>query len=577
MSPISRGASVIGIAPECAASEYDVVVVGSGVGGLTTAVVAAQSGLRVTVVEKTEFFGGTTAYSGGVAWIPAHHHMGEFGVEDSREMALEYLRNVLGNHYEAAKIEAFVDNAPRMLRYMEETTALDFIPVATPDYEPQHGGATRYRGVLAKEFDGRRLGPELKWLRRTRPELTVFGSMQVAGADVVPLRKAFRSIAGFRHTARMVGRHGWQTLRHGRGTRLVSGNALAARLLRSALDAGVVLRRETAARELVIEQGRVTGLMVRSGDRDQVLLARHAVVMASGGFGANAELRQEFLPMADSHVSLQPEDNVGDGVMMGRRAGAELVRTNAANAIFIPTSTSRRSDGSLAKFPHIMIDRYMPGSIAVDTGGRRFVNEGGSYHNFVMAMHRLNLPRVHMVADRSFLRTYGMGLARPFPYPVRRWVKNGYLTEASTLAALAKKICVNAEGLIQTVARFNEHAVRGEDPDFARGQDAHSRYRGDPEHAPNPSLGPILKPPFYAITLFPGDLSTVAGLATDERARVQRADGSVIDGLYAVGLDMNSMTGGLYPGGGASLGPALTFGYIAARDIASAAGQPVTP
>jgi succinate dehydrogenase/fumarate reductase flavoprotein subunit len=550
---------------------FDVVVVGSGVGGMTAAVVAAQHGLEVLVVEKTEFFGGTTAFSGGVAWIPNNHHMAEVGVADSREMTLEYLRNVLGNHYDAAKIEAFVDNAPAMLRYMEANTALDFVPTPTPDYEQQHSGASHYRGVLAREFDGRRLGSYFSYLRRPRSELTVFDSMQVAGADIIPLRKAFRSIKGFSHTTRMVLSYAVQKLRYGRGTRVVSGNALAARLLRSALDANVTLWRETPARKLVIENGRVTGIVVLRDGSEVTIAARHAVMMASGGFGSNEEMRRQFMPLAEHHVSVQPEGNVGDGVRMGVEVGADLVTTNPANAIFIPVSMAQRPDGSWAKFPHIMIDRYMPGSIAVDPAGKRFVNEGASYHNFVMTMHQLGLPKAYMIADRRFLRTYGMGLARPFPYPVRPWVRNGYLAEAPTIGALAEKIGISPKVLEQTVSRFNEHASNGEDPDFARGADVHSRFRGDQENKPNPSLGPILKPPFYAMTMLPGDLSSVAGLNTDERARVLTKAGEVIPGFYALGLDMNSMTKGFYPGGGSSLGPGLTFGYIAARDIAAAA------
>lgn len=549
-------------------SEFDVIVVGSGAGGLSAATVAAAHGLKVLVVEKTKEFGGTTAYSGGVAWIPNNHYMKDAGVEDSRELAETYLRATLGNHYEAEKIEAYLDHAPAMLRWMQANTSVDFVAVGTPDYLPWNPGAASFRGVLAKEYDGAELGSFLNQLRRPIPEFTVFDSMQVAGADIVPLRTAFRTVTGFKHTAKMVLRYGREKLRHGRGARLTSGNALAGRLLRSALDAGVTLWSNAEAVDLVKDGDKVVGLVVVKDGNSIMVKSARGVVLASGGFGSNSEMRRKFMPLAEHHISMQPPGNIGDGVRLGVKAGGELVEDNPSNGIFIPVSWVREKDGTLKRFPHIMIDRYMPGSIAVNDAGKRFVNEADSYQQFVMTMQKLGMPKAYMIADRTFLRKYGMGLARPFPYPVRHWVDNGYLTEARTISELARKIDVDPAALEQTVKTFNANAVRGEDPEFTRGADAHSRYRGDQENKPNPSLAPILKAPFYAIALVPGDLSSVAGLRTDERARVLDRIGNAIPGLYAVGLDMNSMTRGLYPAGGSSLGPALTFGYIAALDIA---------
>lgn len=551
--------------------EFDVIVVGSGAGGLCAAIVAAQQGLKVLVVEKAKVFGGTTALSGGMAWIPDNHHMKAKGVEDSRDQADTYLRAVLGNWYDGARVGAFLDAAPEMLRHMEATTELRFFASPTPDYQPNNPGATNHRGVVAVEYDGSRLGDHLQYLRRPYTEFTVFDTMQVAGADVVPLRKAFRSAAGFKHTTRMLLRHAAQVARHGRGTRLVAGNALAGRLLKSALDAGVTLWRETPALRLTRDDDRVTGLVVRREGREVALTARRGVVLAAGGFGANDELRQKFMPLADHHVSIQPEDNQGDGIQMGIGVGGRLVADNPSNGIYIPVSRVKDENGRERRFPHIMIDRYMPGSIAVDPQGKRFVNEADSYQNFVMTMQSLGLPKVHMIAGHDFLRRYGMGLARPFPYSVKKWIRNGYLIEAQTIAELAGKIGADPATLEATVKRFNDFAARGEDPDFHRGEDAHSRFRGDQENKPNPSVAPVGPGPFYAIALIPGDLSSVAGLATDERARVLDGEDKPVKGLYAVGLDMNSLSRGLYPAGGSSLGPALTFGYIAAKDIIAGA------
>lgn len=556
-------------------TEFDVIVVGSGAGGMSAAIVAAKHGLQVLVVEKSEYFGGTTAYSGGVSWIPNNHHMKTVGIDDSRQRAEEYLRVTLGNHYEPEKISAFLDNAPAMLRYLEANSSLEFMAVPTPDYYPDNAGSNTHRGVLAREFDGSRLGPRLKELRPPRSELMVFDSMQVAGADVIPLRKAFRSVNGFVHAAKLAGKYLVHKVLYGRGARLVSGNALAGRLLHSAMELGIALWNRTPATELVVEGGRVSGLKVMRDGRETVLRARLGVVLASGGFGANEEMRKKFMPLAEHHVSLQPRENVGDGIQMGVKAGGILVEKNPHNAIFSPVSSARRPDGTLAQFPHIMIDRYMPGSIAVDASGRRFVNEGDSYQVFINTMQQRGYTKVHMIADRDFLRRYGMGLARPFPYPVQPWLDNGYLIEGQTIRELAIRIGADPKGLEETVENFNRYAEAGVDPDFHRGRDAHSRYRGDQERKPNPSLGPIIHAPFYAIALQLGDLSSVAGLNTDASARVLNGQGEVISGLYAVGLDMNSMTNGMYPAGGSSLGPALTFGYIAARELVKAAGKPL--
>ncbi|MGV6871930.1 FAD-dependent oxidoreductase [Pseudochelatococcus sp. B33] len=547
---------------------YDMIVVGSGAGGLTAAVTAAQGGLKVLVVEKAPIFGGTTAYSGGVAWIPCNHHMAMLGFSDTREAAADYLKAVLGNFHDERLIGSYLEAAPRMLKHLEETTAVRFAPTALPDYESDLPGATKGRAVVALEFDGARLGPHLHHLRRPLQVMTALFGMQIAGAEVTPLRKAFRSRAGFVHTVKMVLRHGSELLRHGRGTRLVAGNALAGRLLRSALDAGVTLWRDTPALRLLRAGDAVTGLVVRRGGAETELHSRYGVVLASGGFGANETLRQAHFLLAEAHRSLQPAEAQGDGIRMGVEVGAVQAGNNASNGILSPVSVLRHPDGSETLLPHVVIDRYMPGSLAVTPEGQRFVNEAGSYQKFVQAMQAQKLSKVFLISDRRFLRRYGLGMVRPFPYPVGKWIRNGYLFEGRTLAELAERIGVPAAVLAQTVQRFNSFAAKGEDPDFHRGADAHSRFRGDPENQPNPSLAPLLKPPFYAIALHPGDLSTVTGLRTDEKARVLSATGAPIPNLYAAGLDMNAITYGIYPGGGASIGPAMTFGYLAGKTIA---------
>lgn len=550
--------------------ETDVVIIGSGAAGLSAAITARKLGLEALVVEKTGRFGGTTAYSGGAPWIPCNHVMRRIGLSDTREAAQTYLKAVLGEAYDADLVETYLDKAPEMLTFLEEHSEVRFKPFPLPDYESDLPGAAVSRSLLTVEFDGRRLGERLDELRMPLPQLMLFGSMQIEGSDIHPMRHALKTWAGFRHTARVLRRFAFDRLRHGRGTRIVNGNALAARLFHSAIQAGATLWKNAPALELSVENGAVVGAVAqREGERLEVR-ARRGVLLASGGYGASAQMRAKYIPMAQHHHSLQPEGNVGDGVHMGVAAGAFHDPAHAGDCIWTPVSVYRAPDGSLVKYPHIFIDRAMPGCIAVGPDGRRFVNEGTSYQTFVGTMHRRGFSKVHLVAGREFLRTYGMGLARPAPFSAARYVQSGYLVEAPTLQALAVKIGVPPRALQDTVERFNAGAAKGEDPEFGKGADAHSRFRGDQTHRPNPSVGPVGEGPYYALALHPGDLSTVGGLRTNGRAEVLDAAGKPIPGLYAAGLDMNSMMRGRYPGGGSSIGPAMTFGYVAARQMAAA-------
>jgi len=548
--------------------ETDIVVIGSGAAGMTAAITARKLGLEALIVEKTPLFGGTTAYSGGAPWIPCNHVMKQIGLDDSREAADRYLHAVLGEAYRAELVQSYLDNAPQMLQFLERNSQVRFKPFPLPDYESGLPGAARCRSLLTPEFDGRLLGKRLAELRQPLPQLMLFGSMQIEGADIHPMRHALKTWAGFRHTARVMRRFVLDQLRHGRGTRLVNGNALAARLFHSAIDAGVTLWKDTPALELVIENGAVCGVVVERDGQRVTVKARRGVLLATGGFGANEKMRAKHIPTPGHHYSLQPEGNVGDGIRLGLAAGAVHDPVHAGDCIWTPVSVLRKPDGSIVKYPHIFIDRAMPGCIVVDPGGKRFVNEGTSYQTFVATMHERGLTTVHLIANRDFLRKYGLGLARPAPFSERALVEAGYLIEADTLAALAARIGVPARQLETTVSRFNEGALRGEDPDFGKGADAHSKFRGDQTHQPNPSLGPIGDGPYYAVALHPGDLSTVGGLDTNGNAQVLDAGGQPIAGLYASGLDMNSMMRGRYPGGGSSIGPAMTFGYIAARHMA---------
>ena len=349
---------------------------------------------------------------------------------------------------------------------------------------------------------------------------------------------------------------------------MINGNALTATLMRSALDAGAILQNNARVCNLITENGKISGVVVeKNGQRTKIAAAR-GVILASGGFGANKEMRGRYIPMAEHGWSLQPEGCQGDGITMGIAAGGTMNETNPANGIWSPMSAMRDADGELVAYPHLFFDRHSPGSIVVDRSGHRFVSEGFHYQNFVNTMHKKGITEGFLIGDHPFQRKYGMGLARPAPYPLGSFIDSGYLIEADSISELARKLRIDVAALEHTVAEFNRNAVIGKDPEFQRGEDYYSRFMGDASHAPNPSLAPIITPPFYALELRPGDLSTVCGLNGNANAQVVNANGEPIEGLYAAGLDMNSMMRGHYPGGGSSLGPAMTFGYRAAMHIA---------
>lgn len=549
----------------------DVVVVGSGAAGMTAAITAAKAGLSVVLLEATAVFGGTTAFSGGGVWIPANHHQADSGVKDSKDEAKAYLEAVLGNLYDAEKIETYLETAPVMLREMEGSTEVLLTASTIPDYAPGLPGWKTGRCLLTADYDGRRLGRDLDNLRPPIPEMGLFHSMQVSPADAYRLQHWSSSVGEAFWALRRVGRYALDRITGSRGTRLANGNALAGRLLKSARDAGVELINNARARAIQIDGGKVVGIVFERAGREETIAVGRGVVLASGGFGANAELRRKFNPQADAGWSLQPEGSQGDGINMGIAAGGTINKGNAANAIWVPASAMTRADGSLAKFPSLAFDRHCPGSIMVDArNAKRFVDESFHYQNFGETTIEKGITKIWQIADSEAVGKYGLGMVKPKPFSPKPWVKKGYVHEAGTIAELAAKIGLDPAALTKTVSDFNGYADAGKDPDFGRGDNAYSAYMGDATHTPNPALGALRKAPFYALEVRPSDLSSLAGLDTNAKAQVLGGDGQPIPGLYAAGVDSNSIMRGKYPGGGSSLGPAMTFGYIAARHIAEA-------
>lgn len=547
-------------------------MLGAGAAGMTAAIVAAAEGLDVLLIEKAAQVGGTTAISGGMVWVPGNAKTAAAGRPDSIDAGRRYLEQIVRGDHNAAVREAFLANADRMVAYLEARTSVRLQPVLSyPDYYPDLPGATTGGRVLEPvPFDARGLGRNFALLRRPLPEFTLFGGMMVARADLPHFRAVGRSARSTLRVGRLVAAYAWQRLSHDRGTSLVLGNALAARLLDSLLHLRVGLSLGTPVERLLTEGGRVRGVV--AGGRE--ILVRRGVVLATGGFSHDPGLRAALLPVAAGDLSAANPDNTGDGMRLAVAAGGSIERRGEGAAFWTPVSRFVRKDGAPAVFPHTVTDRGKPGVIAVDATGRRFVNEALSYHEFVRAMLRNgNAGRgatAFLICDRTFLHRYGLGAIHPFSRSLRRWTESGYLVEAPTVPALGQALGLDPAQLAETVARYNDGARRGEDPEFGRGGDAYQRYLGDPQHAPNPCVRPIEVAPFYAVRLHPADLGTSAGLTTDAHARVLAADGSAIEGLYACGNDMNSIMNGAYPGPGITLGPALTFGFLAARRMLDA-------
>jgi succinate dehydrogenase/fumarate reductase flavoprotein subunit len=558
----------------------DLLVIGSGAGGLATAVTAAFLGLDVIVAEKDRQFGGTTAWSGGWLWIPRNPLATEAGIVEDIEAPRTYLRHVLGAQYDAALAERFLAEGPRMVAFFRDHTAMQFVDGnAIPDFHAEYpGGATGGRSLCAAPFDGRALGPRIADLRPPLREAAPFGMGIASGEDLRRFMTMTRSLTSFLHVTKRFLRHVYDLALHRRGMHLVNGNALAARLLKSADQLGVQLLAASPAQELIVENGQVRGAVLLVDGKPVRVRARRGVVLAAGGFPHDpARIKAMFAhaPTGTEHVSAAPKTNTGDGLRLGEQAGGHVPTDLTAAGAWAPVSLVPRRGEAPGHFPHL-IERAKPGLIAVRRDGRRFGNEAESYYDFMQALFAAT-PKgepaeAWLIVDHPFIRRYGLGGARPAPVPLAPFLRSGYVRQGNSIAELAAACGIDAAGLEATIAAYNPPAREGRDPQFHRGESAYNRIQGDRDHTPNPCVAPIETSPFYAVRILPGSLGTFAGLATDADARVLDADQAPIPGLYAAGNDMSSMMGGTYPAGGITLGPAMTFGYVAAHH---AAGVPL--
>jgi 3-oxosteroid 1-dehydrogenase len=571
-------------------AEYDLIVIGAGAAGMTAALVAAIEGLRVLLLEHAAQVGGTSARSSGTLWIPR-----------DTAAATVYLDALVGNKAERPLREAFLAHGPAMLGYLEQHAGFSFRPYPHhPDYRQNLRGAVLAgRALESPPFDGRLLGPrfaEVAWPLR---ELMLLGGMMVTRGEAARLVEAWKSPSSLMLGARLVARYAADRLRYRRGTRLVLGNALVARLYKNLLEREVTVWLSTGTRALIGERraesgaapvsgvpvsgatvsgatvsgATVSGATVERAGAAVRVKARFGVVLAGGGFPAAAAWRERWLPPPIPRHTPAAEGCAGETLRLGLEAGGALGPRGLDNALWFPGSIGARPDGTVAVYPHIVLDRAKPGLIAVGAAGARFTDEAASYHEFTRAMYHTSTIPAWLVCDRRFLRRYGLGMVRPMALGVARHVASGYLRRAGSVAELARNIGVDPAGLEASVRRHNEFARSGIDGDFAKGGNAYDQAHGDPSHRPNPCLGPIDAPPFYAVRVEPVPLGTSLGLATDEHARVRDAAGRLVGGLYAVGNDMHSPMGGEYPGAGAQLGPGMTFGYLAALHAAAARSQ----
>jgi 3-oxosteroid 1-dehydrogenase len=545
---------------------FDVVVAGSGAAGMTAALTAAHLGLSVVVIEKTGFFGGSTARSGGGIWAPGNSVLRHAGISDTSEQAAAYLAHVTGGDVPAELRQALIDHGPAMLDLVLARTPLRlaWVPGYSDYYPEGPGGVARGRSIEPVPFDGRALDGELAHLAPPylpAPEGVAITQAEYRWLSLGP-RHPRAVVAGLRVAARAA-----RTRLLGRRM-LTLGQALAAGLRAGLAASGVPVWLDTPLTGLEVTGGRVTGVRAIRGGSPVLIRARRGVLIATGGFERNEDMRRRYqrAPVG-AQWTTGATGNTGDGILAGLGLGASTgLMDDAWWGPSIP----------LPGGPYFCLaERSLPGCILVNGAGQRFVNESAPYVDAVHAMYDGNTPEnphipAWLIFDQRYRDRYvfaGLPPHRPLP---RRWYAAGAVFRADDLPALAAAAGVDASGLAKTVTRFNEFAAAGKDDEFGRGDSAYDRYYGDPRRRPNPNLAPLDRPSFYAVKIVPGDLGTKGGLRTDSRARVLREDGTVIGGLYAAGNASASVMGHSYAGAGATIGPAMTFGYIAARTMADA-------
>lgn len=554
-------------------STVEVLVVGSGNGGLTAALSCHELGTKnVLVIEKSVRFGGLSARGGGGLWVPCNHYALAAGAQDSLEDAATYLRHTLPADAEWDRIDAYLRAGPEMMRFLHDRIGARYVSRGEyPDYFTTEPGARLGHRLLEPEpFMLDELGEEAAHLEPTHPQIALFGLIGITQYEAHELVGERRNALVLSLLREYLTDFPWR-LKSFRARRLACGSAGIARLRLAMMRRSMPLWRNTGLVELLAEDGRVQGAIVEREGRRLAIRAERGVVLATGGFDRNQQMREQYLPKpTDARWSAGVDTDQGDGIRAGLALGAALGRMNGAwwcSTYCVPGEAIPR----LA-----IIDKCSPGSCVVNRHGRRVGNESQNYMSYILhafATHSDANPSAPswMIFDATFRRKYLVGplfnsrLRPDFLLP-RRWYDEGLLARAGSIPELARQLGIDVAGLTDTVTRMNDYARTGRDLEFGRGDSAYDRYYGDPTVKPNPCLAPIGKPPFYAIRMELGDFGTHGGLRTDSAARVVRDSGETIPGLYAVGNTSAALLP-TYPGPGSTIGPAMVFGYLAARHI----------
>jgi 3-oxosteroid 1-dehydrogenase len=548
-------------------STVDLVIVGSGGGGMVAALAAADAGASALVLEKLERVGGSTAMSGGIAWVPNNPVMRADGVPDSYEDAMAHFEAVVGDVGPASSLErrhAFLTAGPEMVSFLQER-GVRFVhcPGYSDYYSSMKGGHENGRGIEPVPFDGRALG---EWLEKLQPGLAKSLGLAVMTNEARFLSHYNRSIKAFAVAARVVLRTYAARLR--RQALLTNGASLIGQMLLIAVDRGIPVWTEAPLEDLIVEDGRVVGVRTLRGGSSVIIRARRGVLLAAGGFAHNREMREEYGGDQPNRArwSIANPGDTGEAIRAAMRLGAQTYFMD--EAWWLPSPRTGR-------FGQSTLDqaRQRPRTIYVDAAGQRFVNESNSYMEVGKAMYARDKSSravpCWLIFDDRYRKRYAHQRSSPGRFP-RKLLESGMLKQAWTLDDLARLCGIDLAGLADTVERFNRNAERGVDPDYGRGESAYNRALGDPNHKVHPCLGPIDEPPYYAVQVVPGDIGTCGGLLTDEHAQVVDQNGRPIQGLYATGNGTATVMGRHYLGPGASIANTMVFGYVAARHATGA-------